>query len=788
MNNRGIRLTITLALLLLALGLGTWLFINEIADQFRTNSIRTITESTRQGANALNLQFEADLRELNAIGENLAKANSNQLQHFGLWDMLGIYNIVDPDVMLHHHSEKRSAEFGKPDTAACRQLQGSSREQGILDTHFNTVTEESVFDLFLRISLSDDMESFLLKEYQAVEVAKQFTLSFYDNVGFSYLVNRSGDIMVRSSHKNSNKTDSNLFDMISSEENEPRTIRSFRDNIRQLKSGWAAFSCEGDSTIFCYEPLRADSNWLLVSVVPENVIVDQTNEVLLKAILFSGMFILAILIVVTYFYVAKQRQNKQHTAQLEQALEAADAASRAKGRFLMNMSHDIRTPLNAILGMTMIAQEYLAHQARVTDCLQKIEVSGTQLLTLINDVLDMSEIENGTMVLKEEPVQLARLVTDTAELMRSQARACKADLSLELLPIHLHNETVMGDPDRIRQVLINIISNAIKYSPDGGHITLELTQAKVSTDGTAGTAAGAASENVFPADGAVDQSPKGLGVYRFRCTDTGIGMSPEFLERMFLPFERDKDTTNSKVAGAGVGLTITKSLLELMGGTIQAESEPGKGSTFRVELPLRLPERADALDGSGGAIAAAGKETGKGNAPETQFGDRSDAAGEAEAADTAAGAAAYSESDPAAPQVSAAEEQGEPDYSHRRILLVEDNELNMEIAEEMIGILEAQVEKAFDGQEAVDMFCSSPCGYYDLIFMDIQMPVMNGYDATRRIRATDREDAATIPIFAMSANAFAEDVENSLASGMNGHIAKPIDLDPIEKVFREYFL
>ncbi len=172
MNNRGIRLTITLALLLLALGLGTWLFINEIADQFRTNSIRTITESTRQGANALNLQFEADLRELNAIGENLAKANSNQLQHFGLWDMLGIYNIVDPGVMLHHHSEKRSAEFGKPDTAACRQLQGSSREQGILDTHFNTVTGESVFDLFLRISLADGMESFLLKEYHAAEVAE----------------------------------------------------------------------------------------------------------------------------------------------------------------------------------------------------------------------------------------------------------------------------------------------------------------------------------------------------------------------------------------------------------------------------------------------------------------------------------------------------------------------------------------------------------------------------------------------------------------------------------------
>lgn len=727
MKNRRMRLTITLVLLLAVLVPVTWLFIHGITKQFETNSIRAITESTHQGANALDLQLEADLAELKQIGENLVKANSNELPDLKLEDMLNIYNIVDPDIALHHHGAKGIEEFGSPDTAVCRSLKEAHRQQGILDTHINEVTGESVFNLFLKIPLAEGMDTFLLKEYRAKEIADQFTLSFYDNAGFSYLVNRDGAIMVRSSHRNSNKTMSNLFDMISETENDPDMIRLFRKSINDLRSGWASFTYKGDGMIFCYEPLRADSEWLVVSIVPQNVIAEQTKDILITTILFAGTLLFIILVVITVFYIAKLRENREHTRELEQALASADSASKAKGSFLMNMSHDIRTPLNAILGMTAIAQDHLPDQERVADCLQKIETSGTQLLTLVNDVLDMSEIEDGKMVLREVPIQLSQLVTSTAELMQSQARACKADLNLELLPIRLQNETVIGDPDRIRQVLLNIISNAIKYSPDGGHITLELTQA--------------------------DGAAAGCGLYRFRCTDTGIGMSAEFLEKMFLPFERDKDTTNSKVAGAGVGLTITKSLLDLMGGTICAESEPGKGSTFRVELMLRLPEPAAAAD-------------------------------EVVPLDTAfenADVSAVSEGLPA-------KNQEEPDYSGKRVLLVEDNELNMEIAEELIGILEAQVEKAFDGQEAVNMFRSHPCGYYDLIFMDIQMPVMNGYDATRQIRATEREDAGTIPIFAMSANAFAEDIENSLASGMNGHIAKPIDLEPIEKVFKEYFL
>ncbi len=234
-----------------------------------------------------------------------------------------------------------------------------------------------------------------------------------------------------------------------------------------------------------------------------------------------------------------------------------------------------------------------------------------------------------------------------------------------------------------------------------------------------------------------------MGTYQFQCRDTGIGMSEEFLTRIFLPFERNKNTTTSKVAGAGVGLSITKGLLDLMGGEIFIESELEKGSTFTVYFYLELLED----------MPQTAKETPQENA------------------------AGPSEEIP---------DSGGDDYGDKRILLVEDNELNMEIAEELIGMTGVQIETACDGQVALQMVRDHPCGYYDLIFMDIQMPVMDGYEATRQIRKLDREDARTIPIYAMSANAFAEDVENSIRSGMNGHIAKPIDMDPIEKVMQKH--
>ena len=376
----------------------------------------------------------------------------------------------------------------------------------------------------------------------------------------------------------------------------------------------------------------------------------------------------------------------------------------------MDISHDFRTPLNAIIGMTAVARKNLSDQHKIEDCLSKISVSSTHLLSMVNDVLDMSQIDQGKIILKEEAVRLVPLYEETVNLIR--AKALDHGQTLEMIPVFLKNGTVTGDPHRIRQILLNIIDNAIQYTPAGGHITLELTQLPDREDG--------------------------LGVYCFRCADTGIGIEPEFLERLFLPFERARNTTNSKIAGTGLGLTITKSLLDLMDGSVSVESEPGKGTVFTITFYFHYEETQ----------------------PDTQE----------------AHTAALSED--GTPQ--------ETDYARKRVLIVEDTEINMEIMMELLDMAGVQVETACNGREAVQMVAEHPEGYYDLVFMDIQMPVMDGYEATRHIRRMDRNDAHTIPILAVSANTLASDVKNAIDAGMNDHIPKPVDYESVEKALRQY--
>ncbi len=691
------------------LGTGTWMFVESVSSQLWQNSIHTITESTHQGANALNIQFETDFDGLEIVWEKIADAAPDELA-----GLLDLYNVVEPDAMMYFRNAGIVRQNVKPDETVAQFLEQTESERGILDAHTSSVTKETVFNIYMRVSFDEGTEGYLVKEYRTAEIADQFTLTFYNNTGFSYLVNRSGDIMVRPGHRNSNMPEANLLDMVSGQGNDEEEIGQFRQELKDMGSGWAVFQYNGTGMVFCYEPLRADSEWLLVSIIPEDVIQEEADSILRQTLFFSGTAVALILLVLGFFYGIKMRENKKHTQELQKAFEAADMASEAKGRFLMNMSHDIRTPLNGIIGMTAIAQEHMEDHERIEDCLNKIKTSGIQLLSLVNDVFDMTQIENGKILLKEEAFCLSGLFEDVTALMRPQA--LEAGLELTVASVELTNEWAEGDPLRIRQIFINIISNAVKYTEKGGHIDLALVQDQ-------------------------EENPKeGYGNFRFTCADTGIGMEPEFLGRMFEPFERHRNTTASKIAGTGVGLTITKGLLDLMGGTVTARSEPGKGSVFTVAFCLKTCE----------AVKEEPKDLEEMVLPDIR------------------------------------EQEAAVDYGQKHILLVEDNELNMEIAEELIGITGVQIEKAVDGLKAVEMFASSPCGYYDLIFMDIQMPVMDGYEATRRIRGMDREDAGSLPIFAMSANAFAEDVENSLLAGMNGHIAKPIDLDSIEKVLVQY--
>jgi signal transduction histidine kinase/DNA-binding response OmpR family regulator len=532
----------------------------------------------------------------------------------------------------------------------------------------------------------------------------------------------------------------------------------------------------------------------------------------------------------------RTEQDRMEQA-LTKALRDAQAANAAKSAFLSNMSHDIRTPMNAILGMTNIALSHIDEKARVQDCLQKIHSASDHLMSLVNDVLDMSRIDSGRMTINEEPFSLADLLHDIVLLVRPLAAERKHTFHVDVQDIRC--ERLMGDPLHLRQIYVNLLNNAIKYTPDGGKIELSLSELPGPSDSDAQSI-----------------------TLRFVCRDNGIGMEMASLDRLFLPFERMQNTTASKIEGTGLGLAITKQLTDLMHGTIQVDTAPGKGSCFTVDIPLPcvagaevqppLPRGQTVLVAESNAayatqIAQYLREGGcepvvvdSGEATVTwlttaQFEGRMPCAlimgtelsdlpalevtahvrqitshnfpillvseqnwGQLEYQATRAGVNAFVPcplfrsrlwnalsaltQQKTLPTQEAASAQ---EYSNMHILLVEDNELNQEISAELLSSLGVQVELASDGAEAVQRFTASPVGYYDLIFMDIQMPVMDGYEATRRIRSADRADAQSVWIVAMTANAFLEDIKRSRAAGMNEHCAKPVDLERIEEILRE---
>lgn len=688
------RIVALAAALAVVVVLGGWGFARGVSRELWESALGMVMESSRQGAENLGYQIENDYTVMEQLWESIRDTES-------LEDALALGEGSEGGILLFPTGGKTIAGIGERDQVVEDFLQTATEEKGIFGPYINSVIGEEMFSLYRKGSLVDGSQAYLVKEYRTREIAEHFTLSFYGGTGLSYLVDQSGAIMVQPFGQEAGEA--SLFDLISQEKNDSQAIARLRENLAGLKSDWARLWC-GEAVgnvVFCYQPLPGESGWILVSAVPEREMMAQAKRILARTLLFSGLAIVIILAAVLMLCGSKLRENRQRTQEVEWALAVAGKANRVKGRFLMDISHDIRTPLNAIVGMTTIAKENLENPPKLADCLEKISISSAHLLTLISDVLDMSQIEQGKAILIREPVELDQLYGEITNLM--ERRAQEAGLALRAEPARLEDRCVWGDPQRIRQILMNVIGNAIKYTPAGGSVVIELTQ--------------------------LTQEEKERHTYCFRCKDTGIGMEEEFIEKVFLPFERARNTTDSKIPGVGVGLSITKSLVDLMGGEIWAESVLGKGSVFTVTLPLKAREE-----------------------------------------------------EPAPQEEPVLRES--PDYSAKRVLIVEDNELNMEILEELLTMTGVQTGKAYDGQEAVELVKNQPEGYYDLIFMDIQMPVMDGYSATRLIRSLGREDTARVPIYAVSANALAQDVANALEAGMNGHIAKPVDLETLGKVLK----
>ena len=406
---------------------------------------------------------------------------------------------------------------------------------------------------------------------------------------------------------------------------------------------------------------------------------------------------------------AEEYKNK---ISLVKAYESAKQANEAKSDFLSRMSHDIRTPMNAIIGMTTIARLNLGDMEKVSDCLKKIDMSSAHLLGLLNEVLDMSKIETGNFELGSEQFDIVKLTQDLIEMSRAVIDEKHHRLTLNIG--ELKHTTVEGDSQRIRQVFVNLLGNAVKYTPPYGNITISLNERS-------------------------SRTPR-LGCYEFIFEDNGIGMTQEYMKYIFDPFSRAEDTRINSIEGTGLGLSIAKNIVSMMDGTIQVESEVNKGSKFTVTIFLKLPD----------TIYPQEKINRTENGYNTLY------------------------------------ESSYNIYSGKNILLVEDNKRNAEVASELIGITGANVELAENGRVAVERCMAHEPGYYELIFMDIQLPVMNGYDAARCIRMLDREDAKSIPIIAMTANAFTEDVEAAYSAGMNEHIAKPLEFERLTEVLKKW--
>lgn len=389
---------------------------------------------------------------------------------------------------------------------------------------------------------------------------------------------------------------------------------------------------------------------------------------------------------------------------LEESLVAAQTSSKAKNDFLSNMSHDMRTPLNAIIGLSELAEMKVEKNSEVCEYLKKINFSSKHLLALINDILDMAKIEQGKIELKEENFDIINLVSEIVSVFRKQNNNRTINLIFDL-----ENKELKGDTLRISQILNNLISNAIKFSSDDGVIDISVIQSS--------------------------SNYREYGVYQFIIKDNGIGMSEEFLKRIFMPFEREERFVSGYISGTGLGMPIVKNIVNVMNGKIDVKSKIGEGTEFTITIPLHFGENENKND----------NENVKENNDIKSF-----------------------------------------DLTDKNILLVEDNEINMEITTELLEMYGANVCKAWNGQEAVEIFENSDYEYFDAILMDMQMPVLDGCGATEKIRALDREDATNVPIIAVTANAFSDDIAKSMKAGMNAHVPKPIDFNVLIKILEQY--
>lgn len=563
-------------------------------------------------------------------------------------------------------------------------MQGNSGIELIFNSR---ATNETLLVFYSPVYYQGEIIGSLIGAYkERNQLDKLLTMDVFGYDAEAYLCNENGVII--SSNRHLDTTAEVPIEEVLS----PRIAENTGSDVFIYEDKTILIPLKGNETGACIMGLE-NSDWYIIQIFPEEVnrmMVSNANRIGIVLAVFL-VVILMILLVLTYTILNKSKLEVQN------ALARAEDANRAKTDFLFNMSHDIRTPMNAITGFLRLLDKQQEDVAKRREYIQKLGDASEILLYIINNILEMSKIESGKAILDETAWNVEQMFDLMYSLFAAQMQAKHIILEKH---VSVRHPFVWCDAAKLQEICFNILSNAYKYTLDGGKVSMRLSE--------------------LPSD------KDGYALLKAEIEDNGIGISREFLPHLFDDFAREHNTTHSKVAGTGLGMPIAKKLTELMGGSIEAESEPGKGTKFTVVTPHRI-------------------------ASETDFsGSKTD-------------------------QDSAA------DFSGKRILLAEDNDLNAEIASELLCELGLEVERAEDGNICVDMVDRAEEGYYDLILMDIQMPNMNGYQAAEAIRKMDHLSKASIPIVAMTANAFEEDKKNAYAAGMDAHLAKPIDIEKLMK-------
>lgn len=522
----------------------------------------------------------------------------------------------------------------------------------------------------------------------------------FEEKSSSLLVGKNGNIAIYPEDEDSESYGYNIFSYLTNQGMKPENLEIIKELLSGTEDNTVLSEVQGSRWLFSSSYYSEQYRIFIMLPIQMTSAATYKNLYGLIASVVASFLILFMIVGSILLLVAlKQRAQRERELQTTLLMKTAQA----KNEFLAKMSHDIRTPLNGIMGMNYIASTKIPPECtEVRDCLEKVDVAAKYLLGILNDILDMSKIESGGLRLSAEPFSLEVLKAGIEPLVFSQIKG--KDIRFVIDDSGIADCEYVGDELRLKQILINLLSNAVKFT-EKGSVTLTIS---------------------------VQPASEGMDEVTFSVRDTGKGMAKEFMNHVFSPFTQEDDSIAASYGGSGLGLSIAKSFVEMMGGSISVASELGKGSEFTVKIPLKKAEREI-------FVTEKSRET-----------------------------------------------EAVCRFAGKHLLLCEDNDLNAEIAEVILGNFELQVDRAENGKAGVELFGKSAPGYYAMIFMDVRMPQMDGYEATRAIRALERPDAKQVPICALSANAFADDIRQSLEAGMNDHLAKPLDVALLAEVLKKY--